>query len=267
MPSTTVPVTIVRDGNTISTYVDANLDDGKMFGYPPEPATIGTLTPNMPATRVGLKPGDLILAVDGQPVLSWFHLIELVQQHGERPIDLKVQRADHTFSVVIRPQHGDGAPTNPVWQIGIGHDFEHYTFTQKFNPIQATGFSVWLGYRMGGQILGVLHELFTSQWSQVLKQVQGPIGIVAESGRAARRGLRDLFVLMAIISLNLGILNLLPIPILDGGHILMLGVEAVMRRDLSVRAKEVFLQVGMVFLLILFAIVMYHDIVRLFPHS
>jgi regulator of sigma E protease len=120
---------------------------------------------------------------------------------------------------------------------------------------------------MGGQILGVLHELFTSQWSQVLKQVQGPIGIVAESGRAARRGLRDLFVLMAIISLNLGILNLLPIPILDGGHILMLGVEAVMRRDLSVRAKEVFLQVGMVFLLILFAIVMYHDIVRLFPHS
>jgi len=74
-------------------------------------------------------------------------------------------------------------------------------------------------------------------------------------------------VLMAIISLNLGILNLLPIPILDGGHILMLGVEAVMRRDLSVRAKEVFLQVGMVFLLILFAIVMYHDIVKLFPHS
>jgi len=72
---------------------------------------------------------------------------------------------------------------------------------------------------------------------------------------------------MSIISLNLGILNLLPVPILDGGHLLMLGIESTMRRDLTLRAKEIFLQVGMVFLLILFAIVMYHDIVRLLPHS
>ncbi len=267
VPGTTLPLTIERDGKTFDTSVASSFDDFMMFGYPAEPATIGSVTPDSPAARVGIKPGDLILAANSQPVSSWYAFREIVQLQGERPVNLKIQRDDHSFSVVVRPQHGDGTPNSPAWQIGIIHDAEHYTITRKFNIIEATGFATWFSYRLGGQILGVLRELFSNQRSQVLKQMMGPIGIVAESQRAARRGWHDLLSIMAIISLNLGILNLLPIPILDGGHILMLGVEAVMRRDLSVRAKEVFLQVGMVFLLILFAIVMYHDIVRLLPHS
>ena len=90
--------------------------------------------------------------------------------------------------------------------------------------------------------------------------------MVAESGRAAREGLRSLLLLTTIISVNLGLLNLLPVPILDGGHILMLAVETTLRRDLSMKTKEAFMQVGMVLILILFVIVMYHDIVRLLPH-
>ncbi|MGA8767560.1 MAG: site-2 protease family protein, partial [Candidatus Acidiferrales bacterium] len=89
------------------------------------------------------------------------------------------------------------------------------------------------------------------------------IGIARESGRAAKRGPVDLLFLTAVISLNLGLLNLLPIPILDGGHVLMLAIEGVMRRDLSIAFKERFVQVGLVFLLGLFAFVMYSDIMRI----
>jgi regulator of sigma E protease len=96
-----------------------------------------------------------------------------------------------------------------------------------------------------------------------VRDLQGVVGIARESGRAARRGPVRLLELTAVISLNLGLLNLLPIPILDGGHVLMLAIEGMLRRDLSVAFKERFVQVGLVFLLGLFALVMYSDILRM----
>jgi regulator of sigma E protease len=111
------------------------------------------------------------------------------------------------------------------------------------------------------QIVGVLGGLFTGKVS--VRELQGVVGIARESGRAAKRGKLDLVLLMAVISLNLGLLNLLPIPILDGGHVLLLAIEAVMRRDLSIAVKERFVQVGLVFLLGIFAFVMYSDILKL----
>ena len=107
-------------------------------------------------------------------------------------------------------------------------------------------------------------ELFRGNIS--LKQLEGPLGIARESGRAARQGPAELFSLMAMIGVNLAVLNLLPIPPLDGGHILMLFIEGTIRRDLSVRVKERFVAVSMVFLLLVFAIVMYNDVLRLIPH-
>jgi len=96
----------------------------------------------------------------------------------------------------------------------------------------------------------------------------GPVGISHAAGQAARKGPLSMIFLMVLISVNLGILNLLPIPILDGGHILLLAIEGGMRRDLSLAFKERFVQVGLVFLLVVFAIVMYNDVVRLLPiHS
>ncbi len=93
----------------------------------------------------------------------------------------------------------------------------------------------------------------------------GPVGLAKQSGEAARRGLGDFINLMAFISLNLGILNLLPIPILDGGHLVVLAVEGVLRRDLSVAVKERVAQAGFVFLLLVFVVVMYNDVLRLLP--
>jgi regulator of sigma E protease len=110
----------------------------------------------------------------------------------------------------------------------------------------------------------VLGQLFQGKVS--LKQLEGPVGIARQSGEAARRGQVDFINLMAIISLNLGILNLLPIPILDGGHILFLTIEGLLRRDLSLAIKERFVQFGLVFLLVIFAMVMYNDVLKLLPN-
>ena len=117
---------------------------------------------------------------------------------------------------------------------------------------------------MARQIVYVVGELFRGGIS--LKQLEGPLGIAKASGDAAKEGLSELFSLMAMIGINLAVLNLLPIPPLDGGHILMLFIEGTMRRDLSLRVKERFVTVSMVFLLLVFAIVMYNDVARLIPH-
>src|SRR3984885_5454771 len=112
-------------------------------------------------------------------------------------------------------------------------------------------------------MLYTVGDLFTGRVS--LKQVQGPLGIVQESSRAAQRGFGDLIGLMALVSLSLGVLNLLPIPILDGGHVLMLAIEGLLRRDLSLKIKERVVTAGMVFLLLVFVLVMYNDVLRLLP--
>jgi regulator of sigma E protease len=123
--------------------------------------------------------------------------------------------------------------------------------------------STWYGLK---QLLGVVGRLFRGR--QSVKLFLGPVGISELAGQAVQEGTYAVINLMAIISLNLGILNLLPIPILDGGNILLLAMEGIRRRDFSLSFKERFVKVGLVFLLVLFAYVMYNDVVRLLPiHS
>ena len=110
----------------------------------------------------------------------------------------------------------------------------------------------------------MVKELITGKVSD--QQLQSVVGIARESGQAAKRGTVDFISWLAVISVNLGILNLLPIPILDGGHILLLTIEGAMRRDISLAVKERIVQVGVVFLLVIFAIVMYNDVARVLPH-
>jgi regulator of sigma E protease len=123
--------------------------------------------------------------------------------------------------------------------------------------------TTWLTIQKTAETVGLL---FSGKVS--INQLQGPVGISHAAKRAVDRGALAVISLMVLISVNLGILNLLPIPILDGGNILLLAIEGIMRRDLSLGFKERFVQVGLVFLLVLFAIVMYHDVLRrLAAHS
>ncbi len=234
-----------------------------VLGYPAEPVLVGTVSRGMPAERSGLHPGDEILEIEHQRVVSPIQFAALIQSRGGQPTELLVQRGDQKVRLSIRPVWGNpGDGGGARWQIGIA--FRYASERRSYALGGAIERSFWLNTRLTRQILHVVAQLFEGRMS--LKQMQGPLGIARESGRAAKRGPLDLINLMAVISLNLAILNLLPIPILDGGHILLLAIEGGLRRDLSVTIKERFVQVGLVFLLVIFAIVMYNDVLRLLPN-
>ncbi len=260
-PGSSVPVTIERDGQLIQTTVHSAADEFEVVGYPAEPVLVGKVTPGMPAERSGLQPGDEILQIQHQPVVSPIQLAAKIQQRSGQLTELLVQRGDRKLRLEVRPVWGDPGDGLRRWQIGIG--FRFATEKRSYPLSGAVVRAVWLNVKMTRQIVYVVGQLFEGRMS--LKQVEGPLGIARESGRAARRGLADVINLMAVISLNLGILNLLPVPILDGGHILMLAVEGILRRDLSIAVKERFVQVGLVFLLVIIAIVMYNDVLKLLP--
>jgi len=261
-PGSSIPVMIEREGELIQTTVQSASDEFAVLGYPAEPVLVGSVTRGMPAERSGLQSGDEILQVQGQPVVSPLQLAARIQERSGQLTELLVRRGDRQLRLQVRPVWGDPGDGVPRWQIGF---LFRFASEKRSYPLGgAVKRSVWLNARMTRQILHVVAQLFEGRMS--LKQVEGPLGIARESGRAARRGVVDLINLMSMISLNLAILNLLPVPILDGGHIVTLAVESILRRDLSLAMKERFVQVGLVFLLVIIAIVMYNDVLKLVLH-
>jgi len=264
LPGAQIPVTVQRDGQEFSTVVTASQDEFKMFGYPVLPPVVETVAAGAPADRGGLKPGDNILSYDGVPIGSWYQVTDLVSQRHDHPVQVSISRNGHTMNLMVRPEHkdlGDGAGLR--WSVGI---LPHLDSIQRDRGIiDSVSFSLWFNQRLARQMLDLVGQLFVGRVS--LKEVQGPVGIVTMSGKAARAGFGSLMSMMALISLNLAVVNLLPFPILDGGHITMLAIEGALRHDLSIKAKERFIQVGFVFILVVFALVMYNDVLRLFQHS
>jgi regulator of sigma E protease len=230
-----------------------------VLGYPLMPPVADEIAIGSPAERAGMKEGDMIVAMDGKPVVTRPQLVEGVQHSNGRSIQFTVQRDGKDVSFEITPMRAMGMDGSMVWQIGVlrkvQEKFERQSFVEagKVATVQTT-----MGIKEIGMVLG---GLFTGKVK--IRQLTSVVGIARESGRAAKRGPVDLIWLMAVISLNLGLLNLLPIPILDGGHVLMLAIEGILRRDLSLAVKERFVQVGLVFLLGIFAFVMYSDIFKL----
>jgi regulator of sigma E protease len=238
--------------------LDAELSD--IVGYAVIPAVIEEVGIGTPAEKAGLRPGDKFVSIDSTPVRTWPQLVDAVRNSDGRALQFIVNREGKQETVSITPIKGMDPSTGlQVWQIGISPQLD-----DEFHP-QSLGVSatVAVGATLSGmkRIMDVLAGLFTGKVS--VRQLQGVIGIARESGRAAKQGPMPLSMLMAVISLNLGLLNLLPIPILDGGHVLLLAIEGLLRRDLSIAVKERFVQVGLVFLLGIFAFVMYSDILRL----
>lgn len=261
-PGHSEPVTIERDDRLITSSVESQPQPFAVIGYPSEPVIVGSLARGMPAERAGLKEGDVIVAASGQHLEAPSQFSEVVQQSGGNPMMLDILRDSQPMKIELRPTWGDPGDGMPRWQIGI--TFRFLTSPRRYGVPQALVKATQFHIVLADKLVYLVGELFTGKVS--LKQVQGPLGIVQESSRAAKRGFGDLISLMALVSLNLAILNLLPIPILDGGHILMLSIEGVLRHDLSLKIKERFVTVGMVFLLLVFLIVMYNDLGRLLQH-
>ncbi len=255
---------VLRNGQeqTIELTVPAQAaDTAALVGFADQSTLVGSLAPGMPAQQAGLQPGDRVVMVDGKAVHSPAELAARIADSGGRTLRFTVDRAGKTIELEVKPRYGDPGDGRTRWFIGAV--FQTATVFRRHPPAEAIRGGIRYTVQLGREVAMALVALVERRAS--VKQLMGPVGLAKQSGEAARRGLGDFINLMAFISLNLGILNLLPIPILDGGHLAVLAVEGVLRRDLSVAVKERVAQAGFVFLLLVFVVVMYNDVLRLLP--
>lgn len=232
-----------------------------LFGDPPSRAIVGMLDPDKPAYRAGVRRDDVIVSVNGKPVNTWLQMVAAIQDSGGKPILIDVLRSKKPLSFTVTPAWDKNNRGENTWMIGIapGQEFSFKKVGAWQAVTSATDYTVTGAW----QVLDIVWKLVTRKVA--VRELQSVIGIASEAGHAVQEGTFAVVSFMTILSLNLGILNLLPIPILDGGNILLLSMEGIRRRDFSMAFKEKFIQVGLVFLLILFAYVMYNDVMRHLP--
>lgn len=259
-PGSKVSIEVSNDGAT--RQFDLQLPaapTGHLLGYAPIPASVGEVTLGTPADAAGLREGDIVRAVDGQPITYWDQFVDMVRASGGKTLQLAVERKGQPVTLSVTPKQGiaDGSEKN--YQIGIQREFA-LAFT-RVSPVEAFRSAALETSSLVVQTVEVVGKLLSGRVS--VKQLQSVVGISRSAGQAVSHGLFFIISFMALISVNLGILNLLPIPILDGGHILLLTLEGIRRRDFSLAFKERFIQVGLVFLLALIAYVMYNDVGRI----
>jgi len=269
--NSTVPVEVERDGKVIQTTLaiqnPTNSDefDSKSLGLLPavqnQPLQVQAVEPGMPAAKAGLKANDVIASVDGHRFTYVGSMLAYLQQSAGKPVNLTIQRADQTVPLTVKPELADDGTGHDGYRLGFLPKPPPYTVEQLALP-EAARRSAVFNLHNSGYIIEVLHKLFTRR--AAVQNLSGPIGIARETGEAiSMPGWQPIIGLMALISLNLGIFNLLPIPILDGGMILLLVVEGIMRRDLNQEFKERIYQVAFVVLVLFAAFVMFNDVTKL----
>ncbi len=244
----------VRPATTkVTLEADTTFEVGTIGVLPDTYPLIDAVNPGDPADKAGFEKGDVILSIEGARMVYSRNVSDALKARGGQPTVIVVRRAGAQLPVTVTPeQRGD----NAVIGITLGNE----TISYQPGPVEAVGLSVKRNVQTAGLILRTLGELFTGNASP--KQLMGPVGIAQLSGASARQGWVELFALMASISLNLGLLNLLPIPVLDGGHMAIMGMEAVARRDFSLAIKEKMLFAGFVLLMMLMVTVIYNDLTR-----
>jgi regulator of sigma E protease len=236
----------------------------QLLGFYPVKPVLEDVQPGFPAARAGLKENDVILAVDGKKIGWWGEFTDRVRGSNGHPVAIDVQRDGRPIHMVVTPQAAVNDRGDTYYQIGV--QVHEDTAYRRVGLVESARYASMVTTETIQQTVGVVGRLLSGRVS--VKQLQSVVGISRAAGQAVHKGTQAVIFLMVMISVNLGILNLLPIPILDGGNILLLAIEGGMRRDLSMAFKERFVQVGLVFLLVLFAYVMYNDVVRLLPfHS
>jgi regulator of sigma E protease len=253
-----VAVTLDREGRTMSFDVmpsaEGRYEIGDLGVLPDVSPIAQKVDPKDPAARGGMQAGDVIYAVNGARMIFPEDLKEVIAKHPGEPIDVEVRRAGAPVHLSITP---DKRPTGG-W---IGITMVEATRSFKPGPFEAVKLSVVQNATSGVMIFKILGGLFTGSTS--VRQLQGPVGIAQLSGESAEAGFIQLLSLMAVISLNLGLLNLMPVPVLDGGHILIMALEGVARRDFSMAVKEKMLLAGFVVLMMLMVTVIYNDLTRI----
>ena len=258
-PDTDITVKIKRTGELLTLTLRPTLDPERNIGtsglYPDFPVEIGKLKPAFPAEKAGIKEHDKILSVDGMTVYYWNQFSTAVKESKGRKLVLEIEREGKRTQVTVTPTESEGRYVIGVEPI-IPLIFRKYGFFESLSMgFDKTIESIDLTFI-------TLKKLLTFNLS--IKTLGGPVMIAQMSGQAAAAGLSSFLSLLAVISISLGILNLLPIPILDGGMVLFLVIEAVRKKPLSRRTMEISQSIGAAVLIALIAVVSYNDVVRMF---
>ena len=264
-PNQPVKVELQRGTQTFTKTIVPEPTGPDQYGsagwVPDQPNIVTSLEEGLPADRAGMKLGDKIVAVNGKPVRSVPAIIDTLQDDQGKPATFTVERKGKELNLSIKPElvlaPGE---EDKRWRIGISCDPDEVT---QLPFVAALGQSWEDNKKSSYLILQLVEKMVRRQVS--MRQMEGPIGIARASGEAAKQGLSPLLQLTAAISLNLGIFNLFPIPILDGGVILMLLIESVMGHDISLHVKERVYQMAFLFLVLFFVVVIYNDLVKTLP--
>ena len=258
-PDTNLEVTVDRSGEKKILSLRPQLDPDQKIGtsglFPDFPAEVGELSPGFPAEKSGLKVNDKIIAVDGMPVYYWNQFSSAVKKSSGKRLMLTVERGEKQMPIAVTPAKDGGK-----FVIGI-KPLVRMTF-KRYGLGEALG----LGFDKTVEFIDLtfitLKKLLTFNIS--IKTLGGPVLIAQMSGKAAAAGLSAFLSFLAMISISLGIINLLPIPILDGGLILFMIIEAVRKKPLSRKTMEVAQSIGAASLITLIAVVSYNDVMRMF---
>jgi len=231
-------------------------------GLPIMESEVGELREEMPAQVSGMRPGDRVVSIDGKPVHRWSDMSESITESDGRSLVFEILRDGRTFLVEITPQL---VPSQNIW----GEELEKYAIgitasgassILRLNIFQSATESLTHTWQIAKLTTVAIWKIITGSISA--KALGGPILIAQLTGEQAKAGLVSLLFFVAVLSVNLGVINLLPIPILDGGHLLFCSIEAVSRRPVNLKVREVAQQVGFFVLVLLMLFVFYNDIAR-----
>jgi regulator of sigma E protease len=260
-PDRLVRLEIRRDGGVL--LVDLQTESVKRYqmGYAGFEAKILTqiqmVLPNSPAEKAGLKPGDLILAIDGKPIY-FYQFLEVIQKNADKELLFSIGRGVDVLSLPVTPRREGN-----VGKIGIAQVAK--SVLKKYGFFAAIGQSFKKNLGDVFLVIRFIKDLFTGEAST--RQLGGPLEIANFSYAAFRMGWMALLGWIAIISLQLGVLNLFPIPVFDGGQIFVLIVEGIVRRDLGPKARQIWMQIGFVIFIALIVFVLLNDIVKRLPNG
>lgn len=232
--------------------------------FPEATTQLDRVLDNSAASKAGLLPDDIIRAIDGAPILSWQQLVEVISAAPAKTLALDIERGDRSVRISATPESAD-FNGETVGRLGIGPKIlalsPDLIVNVERSLWQALQYGVEQTWLMSSVTVRMLWKMLTLQVSH--QNVSGPITIASVAGQAIQIGLDYYLHILAVISISLGVMNLLPIPMLDGGHLMMYAVEAVAGKNASQKVFAVGQRVGIVFLICLMSLAFYNDIFRL----